>query len=78
MPAKLDRCVADIKAKGDADGVNPWAVCNASIDELKPEDSEKLLNELDDIVSADASFPPADASYKHTGPMVHQKKCSRK
>jgi len=70
MPAKLDRCVDDIKAKGDADGVNPWAVCNASIDELKPEDTDKLLNELDDITSADASFPSADASYKHTGPMV--------
>ena len=29
MPAKLDRCVADVKAKGDVE--NPWAVCNASI-----------------------------------------------
>lgn len=29
MPDKLDRCVADVKAKGDA--VNPWAVCKASI-----------------------------------------------
>ena len=29
MPAKLDRCVADVKAKGDVD--NPYAVCNASI-----------------------------------------------
>ncbi len=29
MPAKLDRCVADVKAKGGAD--NPWAVCNASV-----------------------------------------------
>ena len=29
MPEKLDRCVADVKAKGDVD--NPWAVCNASI-----------------------------------------------
>ena len=33
MPEKLDRCVADIKAKGEDDGVNPWAVCNASIGE---------------------------------------------
>ena len=33
MPAKLDRCVDDIKAKGKANGVNPWAVCNASIGE---------------------------------------------
>lgn len=32
MPAKLDRCVKDVKAKGGAD--NPWAVCNASIDEV--------------------------------------------
>ena len=29
MPEKLDRCVADVKAKGGVD--NPWAVCNASI-----------------------------------------------
>jgi hypothetical protein len=29
VPAKLDRCVDDIKAKGDVE--NPWAVCNASI-----------------------------------------------
>ena len=31
MPAKLDRCVADVKAKGGVD--NPWAVCNASLKE---------------------------------------------
>ena len=29
MPAKLDKCVADVKAKGKVD--NPWAVCNASL-----------------------------------------------
>lgn len=29
MPAKLDRCVADVKKQGGTD--NPWAVCNASI-----------------------------------------------
>lgn len=29
MPEKLDRCVADVKAKGDVD--NPWAVCNAKM-----------------------------------------------
>jgi len=29
VPAKLDRCVDDLKAKGGVD--NPWAVCNASI-----------------------------------------------
>jgi len=44
LPAKLDRCVDDIKAKGDADGVNPWAVCNASINESEPFD--KLLEAL--------------------------------
>ena len=31
MPAKLDRCVADVKAKGGVD--NAWAVCNASLNE---------------------------------------------
>ena len=29
MPAKLDRCVDKVKAKGGVD--NPWAICNASI-----------------------------------------------
>jgi len=29
LPAKLDRCVSDVKAKGDVE--NPWAVCNSSI-----------------------------------------------
>jgi len=29
VPAKLDRCVSDVKAKGNVD--NPWAVCNASV-----------------------------------------------
>jgi hypothetical protein len=28
-PAKLDRCVSHVKAKGVAD--NPWAVCQASL-----------------------------------------------
>ncbi len=40
MPPKLDRCVADVKAKGDVD--NPWAVCNASIDEIQ-EITEKMF-----------------------------------
>lgn len=40
MPAKLDRCVADVKAKGDVD--NPWAVCNASIEEIQ-EITEKMF-----------------------------------
>ena len=31
MPDKLDRCVADVKAKGGVD--NAWAVCNASLNE---------------------------------------------
>ncbi len=29
MPAKLDKCVDDIKKQGGVD--NPWAVCNASL-----------------------------------------------
>ncbi len=33
MPAKLDRCVDDLKAKGGVD--NPYAVCNASIGKTK-------------------------------------------
>ena len=47
MPEKLDRCVADIKAKGKADGVNPYAVCNASINESEHFDKlyEALMNE---------------------------------
>jgi len=65
MPDKLDRCVDDIKAKGDADGVNPWAVCNASIGEIKPEDSEKLLHEIDDMIAKQASFPASNSSFKH-------------
>ena len=40
MPAKLDRCVSDVKAKGDAD--NPWAVCNASIGKETKEDHNPL------------------------------------
>lgn len=31
MTDKLDRCVVDVKKQGNVD--NPWAVCNASIDE---------------------------------------------
>jgi len=74
MPAKFERCVQDIKDKGEADGVNPWAVCHASTDELKPTEPDKLLTELDDIISGDASFPAADASYKHSGSLMVQKK----
>lgn len=70
MPAKFERCVQHVKDSGKADGVNPWAVCHASTGELKAEDPSKSLHELDDIVSGDASFPPADASYKHSGNMV--------
>jgi len=40
LPAKLDRCVADVKSQGDVD--NPWAVCNASIDEIQ-EITEKMF-----------------------------------
>ena len=40
MPAKLDRCVDDIKAKGDVE--NPWAVCNSSIGKETKEDHNPL------------------------------------
>ncbi len=33
MPAKFDRCVRKVKAKGKAR--NPYAVCNASINRKK-------------------------------------------
>lgn len=33
MPAKLDRCVDDVKSQGKVD--NPWAVCNASLSETE-------------------------------------------
>jgi len=42
MPAKLDRCVVDVKAKGGVD--NPWAVCNASIGDETVEES--MLREI--------------------------------
>jgi len=35
MPAKLDRCVADVSQDPSID--NPWAVCNASIEEQAPQ-----------------------------------------
>ena len=42
MPAKLMRCVKDVKAKNRGKGkkVNPWAVCVASTG-LKPEHKKK-------------------------------------
>ena len=44
MPEKLDRCVADVKAKGGVD--NPWAVCNASIGkETKETKIQEKVNE---------------------------------
>ncbi len=33
MPAKLERCVKAVKAKGSA--VNPWAVCKAALAKAK-------------------------------------------
>ncbi len=52
MPEKLDRCVADLKAKGGAD--NPWAVCNASIGkETKSdvkEENKKTKNEINEAI----------------------------
>jgi hypothetical protein len=43
MPAKLERCVADVKAanrRKDRKKVNPWAVCVASTD-LKAKEKKK-------------------------------------
>ena len=49
MPEKLDRCVADVKAKGGAD--NPWAVCNASIGkEDAKEENKKTKNEINEAI----------------------------
>ena len=50
MPEKLDRCVADVKAKGGVD--NPWAVCVASTGEkpnkeLKEEHNLNVSSKLD-------------------------------
>ena len=33
MPAKLERCVKAVKAKGSA--MNPWAVCVAALSKAK-------------------------------------------
>ncbi len=50
MPEKLDRCVADLKAKGGAD--NPWAVCNASIGKESDvkEENKKTKNEINEAI----------------------------
>jgi len=40
VPAKLDRCVDDLKDEGGVD--NPWAVCNASIGKETKEDHNPL------------------------------------
>lgn len=39
MPAKLERCVRKVKAKGGK-GKNPWAICVASTG-LKPHKGKK-------------------------------------
>jgi len=49
VPEKLDRCVADVKAKGGVD--NPWAVCNASIE------SETKESTLQEKVNANRQVP---------------------
>lgn len=49
MPAKFERCVQHIKDKGQADGVNPWAVCHASTGEVtisETDEFDKLYKEL--------------------------------
>jgi len=45
VPEKLDRCVADVKAKGGVD--NPWAVCNASIGKEVKENNLDAPSKLD-------------------------------
>ena len=42
LPEKLDRCVEDLKTKGDVD--NPWAVCNASISKTKESKIQEKIN----------------------------------
>jgi len=39
MPAKLERCVKEVEAKGDVD--NAWAVCQESINKKKKKDVKK-------------------------------------
>lgn len=39
MPAKLEKCVTDVKAKGGKGAKNPFAICTASLQKsgyLKP------------------------------------------
>ena len=45
MPAKFERCVQHIKDKGQADGVNPWAVCHASIGETDDDALDNIIKE---------------------------------
>jgi len=47
MPAKLDRCVADLKDDPSVD--NPWAVCKSSIEELASEGREIYQNHLEEM-----------------------------
>jgi len=47
VPAKLDKCVDDIKAKGGVD--NPWAVCNASIGKEAKEQSHNVPSDTKQI-----------------------------
>jgi len=39
MPAKLERCVKAVKAKGSA--MNPWAVCKAALAKRKKNKDKK-------------------------------------
>ncbi len=43
MPEKLDRCVADVKAKGSVD--NAWAVCKSSIGKETKSKIQEKVNE---------------------------------
>ena len=47
LPAKLDRCVDKVKAKGD--DVNAFAVCNSKIEELASEGRDIYQNHMKEM-----------------------------
>jgi len=51
LPDKLDRCVADVKAKGGVD--NAWAVCKASTGEKSKTQEKVNQNRQDPYPSPD-------------------------
>ena len=42
MPAKLDRCVSDVKAEGKSED-SAWAICNSSVKEGQLATGMRLL-----------------------------------